>query len=165
MKYFTPARHLALQDCSSDEVMNAADADWESAVDEYEAYLDTIRPTLPDGVRQLVGWYLHDAAVISMAKGDDRFDVTLQLEPPPQDLLTISYGLIGEVVIDENALTQPGRRRPLWFYEELSAIPGGYQHSILLSNGWELMVPFRDVKITRSRAVFPTPFHEGAKSA
>lgn len=165
MRYFTPARYLALQDFSSDEAMNAADAAWEAAVDEYEASLDTIRPTLPDNLRQLVGWYLHDSAVVSMAKRDGRFDVTLQLEPPPRDLLTISYDLVGEAVIDEKALTQPGRRRPLWMYEELSAIPAGYQHSILLSNGWELTVPFADVQLTRSAAVFPVPTQSAAKSA
>jgi hypothetical protein len=164
MKHFTPERYLALQDFSSNEAMNAADAVWEKAVDEYEAYLDTIKPTLPDNVRQLLqGFYLHDARVVSMARRDDRFEVTLHLDPPPQELLTISYHLMGEPVINEQAYSPAGKRPPLWFYEELSAVPGGYQHSVLLSNGWELTIPFKDVQLTRSAAIFPVPAQ--AKSA
>jgi hypothetical protein len=166
MKYFTPARHLALQDCSSPEAMNAADADWEAAVDQYEAYLDTIKPSLPDDVRQLLeGYYLHDSAVVSMARHDARFDVTLQLVPPPHELLTISYELTAEPTLDEKAFASAGGVSPLWFYEELSAVSGGFQHSILLSNGWELTVPFRDVKLTVSTAIFPIPTRPAAKSA
>ena len=47
MNYFTPERYLALQDCSSDAAMNRADEAWEEAVQCYEAYLRTVRPSLP----------------------------------------------------------------------------------------------------------------------
>src|SRR5947209_5293713 len=67
MKYFTPARHLALQDFSSDEAMDAAYEAWEAEVERYEAYLQTIRVDLPAEVlRLLEGYYLHDARVLSM---------------------------------------------------------------------------------------------------
>lgn len=165
MKYFTPERHLALQDFSSDEVMDAADAAWQIQVDAYEAYLATIRSTLPDDVRELVGYYLHDARVLSMARRGDRFEVILQLLPPPQELLTISYTVTGEPAVNEQAFAPAGKHSPLWYYEELAAVPGGFQHSILLSNGWELTVPFRQVHCTFSRAVFPVPTRPQAKSA
>jgi hypothetical protein len=53
MKYFTPQRYLALQDLSSDAALNAADADWEAAVDQYDAYLQAVLPRLPP---RSAGW-------------------------------------------------------------------------------------------------------------
>lgn len=49
MNYFTRERYLAFQDFDS-PTMDAADADWEDATDRYEAYLQTIRPDLPESV-------------------------------------------------------------------------------------------------------------------
>jgi hypothetical protein len=53
MKYFTPQRYLALQNFAP-KAMDAADADWEQAVEQYEAYLQTVLPGLPDSVRKLL---------------------------------------------------------------------------------------------------------------
>jgi hypothetical protein len=61
MNYFTRERYLALQERG--DAMDAADAAWAEAVAGYEAYLQTIRPELPESVRELLdGFYLHDAA-------------------------------------------------------------------------------------------------------
>jgi hypothetical protein len=161
MKYFTPERYLALQDFSSEESMDTAEAAWDEQAERYDAYLDTIKPTLPENVRRLLeGYYLHDASVLSMARREDRFDITLQLDVPPQELLTISYALAGEPALDEKAFTLPGSRRPLWLYEELEAVGSGYRHSILFSNGWTLDIPFRDVSLTTGAAVFPVPVRQ-----
>jgi hypothetical protein len=166
MKYFTPERYLALQDFSSNEAMNAADADWEKEVDAYEAQLALIRPRLPESVRQLLeGYFLHDADVISVGRQNGRFDVVLQLDVPPNDLLTISYVLTGEPTLNTAAFPAPGSTGPLWLYEELDATPQGYLHSVLFSNGWTLDVPFNDVTLTASTAVFPVRAQTAAKSA
>src|SRR5437867_2595971 len=121
MKYFTPERYVALQDFSSDVAMDAADAIWEGAVDQYEAHLQALRPRLPTSLRQLLdGYYLHDADVLSMGRPGNDFVIALQLDTPPNDLLTISYVLTAEPVIDADALPPAHRSpRPLWLYDEL----------------------------------------------
>jgi hypothetical protein len=171
MRYFTPQRYIALQDCTSAESMDAADAEWEKAVQEYEDYLAGVRGGLPASVLALLeGHYLHDADVLSMGQHGDLFLVTLQLDVPPHELLTVSYTLAGEPVIDEKAFAPPaGSTRPRWLYEELecSAADEGspYRHSVLLSNGWEVRVPFRDVGLAAARPVYPIPGRAAARSA
>ncbi|HYT92250.1 MAG TPA: DUF4085 family protein, partial [Gemmataceae bacterium] len=96
MNYFTRERYLALQNFD-DDAMSAADADWESAVERYESYLQSIRPQLPESVRQLLdGFYLHDARVLSMGQRGETFVISLQLDPPPHELLTLTYTLAGQ---------------------------------------------------------------------
>ena len=50
MNYFTHQRYLALQDLE-EAAMEAADANWEDAVNAYDDYLQTIRPELPECVK------------------------------------------------------------------------------------------------------------------
>src|SRR5262249_40479680 len=160
MKYFTPARYLAQQDFDP-AAMDAADADWEAAVEQYEIYLRTIQPDLPAPVQQLVdGFYLHDARVLSIGQRDGALVITLQLDVPAKDLLTITYTLAGQPVIDKQAFCPPGGpHTPLWLFEEIEAVCDGdrrsFAHNILLSNGWALRVPFSDVRIQEDRPVFP----------
>jgi hypothetical protein len=161
MKYFTWQRDLALQNFES-AAMAAADADWEAAVDQYEAYLDTIRPELPESVRQLLdGFYYHDARVLSMGRRGDVFVITLQLAVPPNDLLTIVYTLEGTPELSKHPVAGAANEVPLWQYEELELIRGDgrshFVHSILFENGWELRVPFREVQLTTAYPLFPLP--------
>jgi hypothetical protein len=163
MNFFTPPRYVALQDCSSDAAMDAADAEWQEAVRRYDAHLEALWPDLPPSVRQLVeGFYLHDAAVLSMGRQGDSFVVELQLDVPPHELLTISFDLAGEPWIDRDAL--PAKHcspSPRWLYEELERAPEGgqpgYLLSFLLSNGWEVRVPFRSVHLRPLQPVYPAP--------
>src|SRR5260221_14267072 len=95
MKYFTQQRSQALQNFDS-AAMAAADADWEKAVEQYDAHLQSIRAELPDTVRQLLdGFYYHDARVLSMGRRDGVFQMTLQLDVPPNELVTLTYALTG----------------------------------------------------------------------
>jgi hypothetical protein len=162
MNYFTPERYLALQDFTSEEAQNAADAAWEDAVDAYEASLATIRPRLSPSVRELLeGHFLHDAEVLSIGQQEGHFVVVLQLDTPPHDLLTICYELLDEPAIDREALPAAQRSpRPRWLCDELELVDEGgaisCRHSILLSNGWELRLRFRDVRLTLAQSVYPS---------
>jgi hypothetical protein len=80
MKYFTRERYQAFQNFD-DAAMDVADADWEDTIDRYEAYVQTIRPDMPESVRQLEeSFYFHDARVLSMGRRDDTFVISLHEE-------------------------------------------------------------------------------------
>jgi hypothetical protein len=162
MKYFTRERYLTFQNFD-DAAMDAADADWEDTIDRYEAYLQTIRPDMPESVRQLLdGFYLHDARVLSMGRRDETFVISLQLDVPPKELLTLTYTLIGPPEINKKPF-EDGQNTPApwWLYEEIEQVEeGGRKHfvqSILLSNGWEITLPFSDVQVSRAEPVYPLP--------
>src|SRR5437763_1320578 len=48
-----------------------------------------------------------------------------------------------------------------WLYDEIERVGEGSRehllHSILLSNGWELQIPFRDVQTTTTFPLLPHP--------
>ena len=95
VKYFTREQYLAMQN-SDKASLDAADADWEKSVQRYDAYLQMIRPEMPEPVRQLLdGFHLHDARVLSMGRRGNTFVISLQLDVPPNDLLHITYALAG----------------------------------------------------------------------
>jgi hypothetical protein len=162
MKYFTRERYLA-QQILDQAAMNAADADWEDAVDRYEAYLQTIRPELPESVRQLLdGFYLQDARVLSMGQRGEIFVIALQLDVPPNELLTITYTLAGPPEVNKQPFADAEGSSPLaWMHEEIEEVRGAgrkhFVHSMLFSNGWEARLPFHDVHLATADPVFPHP--------
>ena len=162
MKYFTRERYLT-QQISDAAAMDAADADWEEAVARYDAYLQTIRPDLPESTRQLLdGYYLHDARVLSMGRRGDTFLISMQLDVPPNELLTITYTLAGPAEVKKEPFPDTEGSSPLaWMYEEIERVQDGEQtyfvHSILFSNGWEAHIPFRDVQMAAAFPMFPHP--------
>lgn len=168
MKYFTPMRYIALQDFRGDARMDAADAVWEQASHDYNTYLERIMPTLPHGLRQFVdGCYLHDASVLSMGRQGNDFVMVLQEDAPPNGLLMIRFMLSGDPTIDREALPLPFRSpSPLWLHEEIEVVgeEAGrhFRLSILLDNGWEIMLPIRDVQIQELGALFPVPRNDVA---
>lgn len=162
MKYFTPDLYIRLQEREPD-AMDAADAAWADAAQRYDSYLQTILPELPPAVRQLFdGYYLHDAEVLSAGRQGDTFVILLQLDVPPNDLLSLTYTLVAEPSIDRAALP-PEHRSPrmTWQYEELEVCGSGetkhYRHAILFSNGWEIQLPFRDVRLATVQPIYPCP--------
>src|SRR5262245_34548414 len=125
MKYFTPERYVALQDFSSDEAMNAADAAWEKAVDEYDAYYRSVEAILPAEYRKLQeAYYLHDATVLYMGRRGNSFLISLRLDPPPQQVLQLTYELEGEPIIDREALPAAHRGTGAvdWMHDEVEVI-------------------------------------------
>lgn len=170
MRYFTPERYLAFQQTDR-AAMDAADAAWESAVEQYDAYLQTIRPGLPEPVRLLLeGYYLHDGRVLGMGRRDNQFLIALQLDVPPNDLLLITYTLTAEPEISRTAFPADGPSdRAEWLYEEIEQFGDGggrsFVHSFLLSNGWEVRLPFREVTLTTASSLLPPPFSAVAITA
>jgi hypothetical protein len=162
MNYFTRERYLALQE-RGDEAMDAADAAWAEAVARYDAYLLTIRPEMPEGVREVLdGFYLHDARVLSMGRRGDTFVISLQLDVPPNELLTITYTLAGAPEIQQELFPwATAGKAPAWLYEELELVREGershFVHSILFSNGWEVRLAFREVHLATAYPTFPYP--------
>lgn len=162
MKYFTPELYIRLQERNPD-AMDAADAAWDDAAQRYDNYLQTILPRLPPAVRQLLdGYYLHDAEVLSAGRQGDAFVILLQLDVPPNDLLSLTYTLTAEPQIDRLALPAEHRSpRMTWQYEELEVCGSGetrhYRHAILFSNGWEIQLPFRDVRLATVQPIYPCP--------
>ena len=162
MKYFNRERYLALQK-SQDDAMDAADAEWHVAAEDYEAQLKVIRPQLPDSVLQFLdGYYLHDARVLSIGLQGDSFVVSLQLDVPPHDLLTIAYKLAGSPEVTKEAFPWVSNANVAdWLYDELELIHDDqgkhFVHSILLSSGWQVKVPFRDMQTTTAYPFLPHP--------
>jgi hypothetical protein len=162
MKYFTPELYLRLQD-RQPEAMDAADAAWSDAAERYDSYLQSILLELPRAVRQLLeGYYLHDAEVCSVGRQGDIFVILLQLDVPPNDLLSIAHTLSAEPLIDLSALpVEHHSLRMTWQYEELEVSGSGdarhYRQSILFSSGWEIQVPFRDVRLATVQPIYPCP--------
>jgi hypothetical protein len=162
MNYFTRDRYLAMQKFQ-EGAMDAADADWERAVNGYETYLQTVRAEMPEPVRQLLdGFYLHDARVLSMGQRGETFVISLQLDVPPNDLLTITYTLAGPPEVKKEAFPWAGDASTVrWLYEELELIREGdrrhFVHSLLFSNGWEVRLPFREVQTATAFPLLPHP--------
>lgn len=162
MNYFTRERYLALQE-RGDDAMDAADAAWDEAVERYEAYLQTIRPEMPESVRELLdGFSLHDARVLSMGRRGDTFVISLQLDVPPNELLSITYTLAAAPEIKRELFPWAAAgTSPAWLYEEIERVREGdrsyFVHSILFSNGWEARLPFREVHLATAHPTFPLP--------
>jgi hypothetical protein len=114
-------------------------------------------------VRQLLdGFYFHDANVLNMGQRGDTFVIVLQLDVPPNDLLTITYSLVAAPQIRRELFPASLRSpQPQWLHEELELIRDGGQkhfvHTILFSNGWQVRLPFREVQLTTAAPIFPVP--------
>jgi hypothetical protein len=163
MKYFTPER-IARYGSEDSATWHAAEADWEEAGDRYVAYLDTVRPQFTPGLRKIDdSYYLHDAEIRGMGQDGRSFVIVLQLDTPPYSLLTFTYDLVDEPAIDREALPADYRctgARVDWQYDEMERVPGDpatWRQSILLSNGWEVRLHFRDVRVQEARALLPAP--------
>ena len=142
--------------------MNAADADWERAVADYERHVESIRPKLTESIRHLLDeYYLHDAEVFFMGQTGDNLVIALRLEIPPRNFLVLTYMLLEPPNV--MATNWPGENlssRALWLVDEIdlgvNAEPN-YRQSILFSNGWQVQLNFRDVQIVTVKALLPEP--------
>jgi hypothetical protein len=134
----------------------------DEAGERYVASLDRVRPLFPPGLRQLDdSYYLHDAVVFAMGQRDTSFVIVLQLDTPPNSLLTFTYDLVAAPVI--TTALPPEFCSPSyhveWQYDEIEQMSdtGAWAQSILLSNGWEVRLQFRDVAVQEAKAVLPAP--------
>jgi hypothetical protein len=159
MKYFTPEL-LHRYGSSDPAVYRTAAEEWEGRCERYKAYIETAKAHMPAGLLDLDRYLLHDAVVRAMGRKDDAFVITVQLDAAPHTLLTFTYDLVAEPVIKRGVLP-PEECTPdshiEWQYDEVEEIEDRgaiWEHSILLSNGWELCIRFRDVEVTELQPVF-----------
>src|SRR5207248_54321 len=123
------------------------------AVEKYAAYYRSIEGSLPVEFRRLQdNYFLHDAQVLYLGQQGSRFVIALRLDPPPQQVLQLNYELTREPRINREILPAAHRQggSACWLYDEvelLSASPPSGVHSILLSNGWEVQLPFQVLQI------------------
>jgi hypothetical protein len=162
MKYFTPEL-IAQGQSTDDKVVTQAEEAWDQVSDRYFAYLDSIKASMPPGLRRRVDeYYLHDAVIQAMSLQGGKFVIVLQLDPPPQSLLTLTYDLVEEPVILRQAPAAGNCSVATveWQYDEIElsdGTPAVWEQSILLSNGWEVKLHFRDVVVQEAQAILPVP--------
>jgi hypothetical protein len=163
MKYFT--RELIEQGRSpEDAVLTQHEETWDAVCELYFNHLDALKEEMPLGLRKMVdSYYLHDAVVHGMGQTPTAFMIFLQLDTPPQSLLTFTYDLVRPPKLDREgpAAGGPSREGQIeWEHDEIGRSevdPSAWQQSILLSNGWEVTLHFRDVVIQEAAALIPAP--------
>jgi hypothetical protein len=163
MRFFTPEL-IAMGQSSDEGVLREQERLWEEAGDRYVAYLDSIRARFPTGLRQIdENYYLHDAIIRAMGRRGQFFVIVLQLDSPPQSILTFTYELTLDPRIVKNTLPPEysGTGTMVdWQYDEIEMVAGEtptWRQSILLNNGWEVILHFRDVQLQEVEAVLPAP--------
>jgi hypothetical protein len=170
MKYFTPEL-IARGQSDDSRILNEVEARWDELCDEYGAYLDTIKAEFPPGIRHIEdSYYLHDATIQGIGLRNGALVIMLRLDPPPQSLLIFTYDLVEEPRIDRSALPEGVRTTGTiveWQYDEIEKVPGQpptWRQSILLSNGWEVTLHYRDVRVEEIQPLLPAP-RNGAVTA
>lgn len=163
MKYFTPELIVAYG-ADDPAIWKDAEAKWEAACQQYNAALVLLKPAFPPGLRCLEDSYvLHDAVIRSMGRRKETFVIVLQLDTPPQSLLTLAYDLMEEPIVKREILPADYRSTDGhidWQYDEIDKAldqPPSWRQSILLSNGWEIVLHFRDIRIEEIQALIPAP--------
>jgi hypothetical protein len=171
MKYFTPEL-IGRGQSDDDRILNEVEERWDELCDEYNAYLETVKAEFPPGIRHIEdSYYLHDATIQGMGLHNGALVIMLRLDPPPQSLLLFTYDLVEEPRIDREALPE-GIRTPgnivEWQYDEIEKVSGQpptWRQSILLSNGWEVMLHYRDVKVEEIQPVWPVSRYSSQMAA
>ncbi len=160
MKYFTPELlgRIASED---DDVMEAADEEWERAIVRSERRWLKVRDKFPQTVQKFNddSVCLHDAELLSMGRQGDTFVMVLEPEPPAQTTVVLTFTLDGEPVIDPRALADREERTfALWMYEEWDLDrQGRCLFEVLLSNGWSVKLRFREFQYLIAQRLFPVP--------
>lgn len=170
MNYFTPERIVAYG-ADAPEIWKEAEKEWEAACRQYQGALAAMRSSFPPGLRCLEERYvLHDAVVRSMGQRKETFVIVLQLDTPPHSLLTLIYDLVEEAIVQHEVLPLEYRSTGSqidWQYDEIEKIDGQpptWRQTILLSNGWELALHFRDLQVEEIHALIPPPRQQDSLS-
>ncbi len=163
MKYFTPDL-LERYGSSDPAVFKPAEAEWENRCERYNAYLDSLKADLPPGLRDIEeNYFLHDAVICGMGRHDSSFLIMLQLDHVPYSLVIFTYDLVGEPTIKKGVIPPEDctpENHVEWQYDELERVsgdPATWVQSILLSNGWEVCLRFRDVRVQAAQPLIPAP--------
>jgi hypothetical protein len=162
MKYFTPDLIVRGQS-REDTVLNEVEALWDDNCECYAAYVRSIADHLPPGLRHRIdNYYLHDAVVRGMGQRGNSFVIMVQLDTPPQSIVTFTYDLLSEPEIRKETLPPELCSGPsvYWLYDEIEMVPGqppSWHQTVLLSNGWQITFHLRDIGVQEVEALIPAP--------
>ena len=116
---------------------------------------------------------LHDAWVLDMWwSGRTRFGITLLPESDPSRLVVLTYSLLEPPAVEQDVLPESVRSEPVaWLYDELdfkdNSRRGGatFTQRILLSDGREVGLHFRNVSVMRPVGLVPASPANGTNHA
>jgi hypothetical protein len=154
MRYFTPELYMRLQNLQDLE----ADDEWDRRMERYEAELNRLMPRFPDSVRYYLNVRLHDALLLSMGLAGPTLTMTCALDPPDTRLAMLTYTLAEPPqFLREVTDATFWSVQPEFMYDEvgLDEASGAFTNDILLSNGWELRLKFRELAVAWSEALYP----------
>ncbi len=172
MRYFKP-EILVRSRSLDDDVAEAAAEEWEEAIANYNAELESFRSKLPPGGRALLASRsLHDARILSIseARRKPRLSLLIQLESRPTrpgELLELQYRLartskhpglsLLSYAEPEKELDNKGRIQ----YDEFGKVADEpvevFSHSLLLQGGLELQIRFTDMTmLALQRVILPS---------
>lgn len=159
MKYISPDSFLDSEDPST---WAGSEERWEEMSERYRAYIRTVEQDFPPGLRRLTeSYYLHDALIHGVGRREGAFFFQLRLDVPPRSVLTLTFDLVEPAVIDPDYMPVGQRNEsavPDWQYDEIERVDGDpptWRMSILLSNGWEVVLHFRDVRVEEYEPLLP----------
>jgi hypothetical protein len=172
MIYFTPKRYVRLQSGDT-AIAEAAEKEWEQAEANYLAYFQANRHRLPPSVQTLHDQVLlHDALVLGMWSQETEgsaagtFTILLQPETPTNQVVQLTYQLLAEPQMVEDALqAEYCSSAMVWLYDEFDEEfgPGTFTHRILFSSGEQLTLRARDLHVVRGSAIYlPSGSHKVA---
>ena len=158
MRFFT--KELFDRNQSEDDaVQEAAEDEWERALEAYDRHLQTLAGHIPSHVRQFQELLLHDALVQSIGRQGKCLIMVLRQDIPPRDLVIVSYELEGEPALEKFSRDARDWSRPTDFnFDEFDVIDQNgplYLQEIVFGNGWLLRLKFRNVNVTRAAPVYP----------
>ena len=175
MQYFTPELFVRLQHLED----RAALQEWDRAAERYTSALQQALPKFPAPLRKFAGeCILHDAEVLSITQSRDNLSITLQPEQDDGHLLVLSYTLVEAPRLNAAAFSEQYRTEySAWMCDEfrlgepMACLPSSrrrgaaqqngqvpvYCHDILLTNGWEVALRFRQFKATHPQRLLPAP--------
>ncbi len=170
MKYFLPELYVQLNSPDED-LADAAEIAIDRAGEQYDQRWREIRPHLPPTVVQFYEEQnLHDADVFAPAKlscslppcqAGDALLVAQQINtlyPEYKNTLTILHYVITEeprveIPVCSNVFNQV---QPIWLYDEFDMVgPRAFTHSILISDGRVVTIPFRDFHYYIAKIIEP----------
>jgi hypothetical protein len=174
MNFFTPKLLERLQERSDERSFLAASGEWEQAVEDYRAQLLRVSRKLPAELKNLCDEVcLHDAHVLDMWWGGrSQFTITLHPESDPSRLVILTYSLVRAPAVEQDVLRESARSEPVaWLYDELDFGANRqrdepvFMHRILLSDGREVRLQFRDVSVRRPVPLVPVVPTKGLNPA
>jgi hypothetical protein len=175
MNYFTQGLY-ARCNAGDEAIAEAAQAEWETAIERYHRDLAAIRDRLTDNVRQLAEEIcLHDYEILScQSEPDVAESQSAGREPRNQSLIMkladqghrvgLTYQTSGPIEQTSPIGGWPfSTGKVYWLYDEIDLDPTrgdsspGFVHRVFLSNGSERTIPFRSVSIETAPRVRVEP--------